>query len=269
MLRRLDETIVGIPLLGMAALAYGIACFLQRDFAIFWQPVPQGLPMRHLFAFLSSGLLVVGGIGLLAERTVRPAAMLLMTLFGLYGLCYVIILFGPPINLSGLMGFAEQLAVVLGALAILVRLAPRRSSEIVILRVLVGVCSLVFGLAHFVGRVPTSNMVPEWMPGGQMFWALATGVGHFAIGFALISNRLAVSATRWGSLMYICFVLLAWLPGAFGHPTEWLRWAGAAFSLCMTGALWATGDLLVVSKKKNGWISGRADDAAHEAWVTG
>jgi len=69
-------------------------------------------------------------------------------------------------------------------------------------------------------------------------------VGHLAVGLGLITNRLAVPATRLGALMYVCFALFAWLPGAVTHPTEALRWAGAAISLCMAAALWLVGDLL-------------------------
>lgn len=255
-LERMDRAWLGVPLLGVAAIAYGIACLLQGDFAIYWQPVPENLPMRQPLAYLSGGLLVLGGAGLLAARTMRPAAMLLGVLFALYGLCYLLRLFGPLRDLGGVMGVSEQLAVVLGCLAILLR--PRAGDaavEATTARIVCGICSIVFASAHFVGREPTAAMVPVWMPGGQMFWALATGVGHLAVGLGLIANRLAVPATRIGVLMYLCFVALAWLPGAFANPTEWLRWAGAGISLCMAGSLWLVGDLLAARRE------GRAAEA--------
>jgi uncharacterized membrane protein len=247
-LRRMDRAWLGVPLLGVAAIAYGIACLLQGDFAIYWQPVPEHLPLRQPLAYLSGGLLVLGGAGLLASRTVRLAAMLLGVLFALYGFCYLLRLFGPLRDLGGVMGVSEQLAVVLGCWAILPR--PRAAGAATVARILCGLCSIVFASAHFVGREPTAAMVPEWMPGGQMFWALATGVGHLAVGLGLIANRLAVPATRIGVLMYLCFVALTWLPGAFTHPTEWLRWAGAGISLCMAGALWLVGDLLAARREE-------------------
>ena len=260
-LRRVDEAWLGVPFLGVAAIAYGIACLLQGDFAIYWQPVPEDLPLRQPLAYFSGGLLVVGGAGLLAARTVRPAAMLLGVLFALYGLCYLLRLFGPLHDRGGVMGVSEQLGVILGCWAILVR--PRAGEAAVAAttaRILSGICSIVFASAHFVGREPTAAMVPEWMPGGQMFWALATGVGHLAVGLGLIANRLAVPATRIGVLMYLCFVALAWQPGAFTHPTEWLRWAGAGISLCMAGALWLLGDLLAARQRERGLAGRRASE---------
>ena len=230
-LRRLDRAWLGVPFLGVAATAYGIACLLQGDFAIYWQPVPENLPLRQPLAYLSASLLVLGGAGLLVARTVRIAATLLIVLFSLYGACYLMRMFGPAFDPGNVMGVAEQLAVVVGAGAILLRPSAGEAAGATTARIVYGACSIVFGLAHFIGREPTAAMVPEWMPGGPMFWALATGVGHLAVGLGLIASRLTVPAARLGALMYLCFVLLAWLPGAFTHPTEWLRWAGAGISL--------------------------------------
>jgi len=244
MLRRLLQPGGGVTFLGVAAIAYGIACFLQGDFAIYWQPVPESLPLRQPLAYLSAGLLILGGAGLLIARTLRLAAMILLILFALYDVCYLLKLVGPPVNPGALLGLAEQSSVVMGSWAILLRMRAGGSAGVMTARIVFGICSLLFALAHFMGLQQTAKMVPAWMPGGQVFWAIATGLGHLAVGLALIANRLAVPATRLGGLMYLCFALFSWLPGAVMHPTEWLRWAGAAISLCMAAALWLVGDLM-------------------------
>lgn len=265
MLRRLDEAALGTAFLGVAAILYGIACFLQGDFHDFWQPVPENLPLRQPLAYLVAGLLVVSGAGLLVPRTVRPAAMLVLLIFALYDACYLRLLVGPPLDAKALMGLAEQLSVVVGAWAILLLARGDRPVGATVARITFGACSLVFGLAHFIAPVQTGNMVPEWLPGGQIFWALATGAGHAAVGIGLIANRLAVPATRLGALMYMCFVLLAWLPGAFTHPTQWLRWEGAAISLCMAAALWLVGDLLASLQRGTGSARPKVDRVGSEA----
>lgn len=238
----------GVTFLGVAAIAYGIACFLHGDFAILWQPVPASLPLRQPLAYLSAGLLILGGAGLLMARTVRPAAKIMLVLFAFYDVCYLLKLVGPPANPAALLGLAEQSSVVIGFWAILLLIRAGGSAGVGTARIAFGICSLFFALAHFAGLKQTANMVPEWMPGGQFFWAIATGMGHLAVGLALIANRLAVPATRLGGLMYLCFALFTWLPGAVTHPTEWLRWAGVAISLCMAAALWLVGDLLADRK---------------------
>ena len=241
---RLDKAAFGAAFLGVAALLYGIACLLQDDFVIMGRPVPENLALRQALAYILAGSLVIGGAGLLRARTVRPAALLLIVHFGVYALCYLRALIGPPLETNAVMGLAEQSSVAVGAWAVLLNLRDGSQFGATAARVTFGLCSLVFALAHFVARVPTASAVPDWMPGGQIFWALATGFGHLAVGLALIANRVAVPAARMGALMYVCFVVFVWLPGAFAHPTEWPRWAGAAFSLCMAGALWTVGDLL-------------------------
>lgn len=209
-LSRLREPGGGVTFLGVAAIMYGIACLLQRDFAIYWQPVPESVPFRLPLSYLSAGLLVLGGAGLLIARTVRAAAMILRA--------------------GGSLGVTTA-------------------------RIAFGICSILFALAHLIALKATADMVPAWMPGGQVFWAIATGVGHLAVGLALIGNRIAVPATRLGWLMYLTFALLSWLPGAVTHPTQWLRWAGAAISLCMAAALWLVGDLLAARDAKIRFLS--------------
>jgi len=248
MLRRLSQPGGGVAFLGVAAIAYGISCFLQGGFATPWQPVPESLPFRQPLAYLSAGLLALGGAGLLNARTIRPAAMVLLILFALYDACYVLQLVGPPHNPVALLGLSEQSSVVVGSWAILLRIRGGGPAAVRTARIVFGLCSLNFALAHIAGLKLTANMIPAWFPGGQIFWALATGAGHLAVGLALIANRLAVPATRLGALMYVCFALFVWLTGAVTHPTEWLRWAGAAISLCMAAALWLVGDLLAARK---------------------
>ena len=250
MLRRLGQPAGGAALLGMAAILYGVACLLQGEFSDSWQPVPQGLPLRQPLAYLCAGLLILAGAGLLITRTVRPAAMTLLVVFGFYDACYLLKLVGSPTDFNSLMGLAEQLSVVVGCGAILIRMRDGGPAAVATARIAFGICSIVFGLSHLKDLEGLAKAVPAWIPPGQIFWAAATGVGHLAVGLGLLANRLAISATRLGALMYSCFVVLGWLPEIFKHPTLWLRWEGAGMSLCMAGALWLVGDLLAERRQR-------------------
>ena len=244
MLRQLGRPAGGVAFLGISAILYGTACFLQGEFSDFWQPVPQGLPLRQPLAYVCAGLLILGGAGLLIARTVRPAAITVLLVFGFYDACYLLQLVGSPDNFNALMGLAEQLSVVVGCWAILLRIRGGGSAAVATARIAFGICSIIFGLSHLTDVEGLAKAVPEWIPGGQIFWAAATGVAHLFVGLGLLANRLAMSATRLGALMYSCFVFLGWAPEIFKHPTLWLRWEGAGISLCMAGALWLVGDLL-------------------------
>lgn len=265
MLRRLDEAALGTAFLGMAAIFYGIACFLQGNFHDYWQPVPENLPWRQPLAYLVAIALVAGGSGLLVPRTVRPAAMVVLAIFAFYDACYLRLLIGPPLNPRPLLGLAEQTSVVVGASAILMQRRRDGPAGATVARITFGICSLLFGLAHFLAAKQTADMVPEWMPGGQMFWVIATGVGHAAVGLGLIANRLAVPATRLGALMYLCFALFTWLPGAVANPTQWFRWEGTGISLCMAAALWLVGDLLASARSRTGAAWRHIDGVGAEA----
>jgi uncharacterized membrane protein len=231
-------------MLGFSTLCFGIACFLQRDFTIFWQPVPESLPFRQPLAFLSAALLVLSGAGLFVSRVRRIAAITQICLF----LAYAVSWLSTFRSVQPWLGIAEHLAIVTGAATIWARLAPEKAYawhfSPAVARIVYGCCSIIFALAHVVALKGTMSMVPAWMPGDAMFWALFTGAGHFAVAVALIVDRMAVLATRMASLMYLCFAAFAWLPGAVTHPDQWLRWAGTAITLAMLAAVWLVGDYL-------------------------
>lgn len=248
LLRKTNGLDLGKGILGISTICFGIACFLQGDFTSFWQPAPETLPFRPVLAFVSSSLLVASGAGLFFARTLRIAAVVQVALFTAYAAMWLLSMIAAPDKLGGYLGLAEQLGIAVAAATLWARSSPAMAARGAlgpdVARITYGCCSIVFGFAHVVGMRGTMTLVPDWMPGHAMFWALSTGVGHLAVGVALIADRLAIPATRIGGLMYLCFAVLAWLPGAVTHPQQWLRWAGGAISLVLMGAVWLIGDYL-------------------------
>jgi uncharacterized membrane protein len=245
------DAYAGRALLALATIAYGIACFLQRDFAIFWQPFPESMPLRQPLAFVSAGLLVLSGAALLFDRTVRPAALTLAVLFFVYTGSWLAHFAERPGTMW--LGFCENLAIAAGAAAVWARVPAHTQGRYrhgpAAVRFVYGCCSLIFGLAHFVAIDKTAGGIPAWLPGTAHFWAAFTGVCHLAVGAALIVNRLALPATRLAALMYLIFAAIMWLPGAVTHPDQWLRWAGASITVILAGAVWSVGDYLLSASK--------------------
>jgi uncharacterized membrane protein len=253
----LAELDLGAWILGIGSFVFGFACLLQRDFAIYWQPVPAGVPFRHALAFASAVLHMVSGLALLHRSTARLAVQVSLALYLIFGAVYFTTQVWE-------LGLAEHLAVAVGAAAIWARIARARSGHprwwSTLARISYGICSLIFGASHFFSLKLTGQMIPTWMPGDPTFWAMFTGVAHAAVGIALIANRGAILATRLGGLMYLCFAAIVWTPGAIVHPAEWLRWAGIGISLAMMGGLWSLGDYL-------SWISaGEIRNAEENDW---
>jgi uncharacterized membrane protein len=257
----INDPVVGARMLGFATLCFGVACFLQRDFTIYWQPVPEAFPFRQALAFVSAALLVASGTGLFFSKTRRSAAIVQVCLFLGYAASWLSL---PPAAgaLRPLLGIAEHLAIVVGAATLAARQSVGAERwHLSAARIAYGCCSIVFALSHVIGLEGTVRLIPAWIPGDPVFWALFTGACHLAAGLALIIDRLAFLATRLASLMYLLFAVFAWLPGAVTHPDQWLRWAGAAITLVMLASVWLVGDYLREPRARgslaSSWIHAR------------
>jgi uncharacterized membrane protein YphA (DoxX/SURF4 family) len=112
--------------------------------------------------------------------------------------------------------------------------SPARLGRIAVLAM--GVCGLMFGLAHFLYLDFTASMVPAWLPGGQKFWAAVTGVAHLAAGIAFLTGikvRLAAVAL---TVMFAIFSALVHLPALWADPHSHLNWVMNVINLALTGA---------------------------------
>src|ERR687890_341209 len=105
-------------------------------------------------------------------------------------------------------------------------------------RLALGVCAFSSGVVPFTAVPQTAAMVPGWIPPGQQFWAVATGVFHLLAGVAILSGVLDVLGSRLLTLMLSAFSVLVWAPRLFAQPHEHMVWAGNAFNLAMVGAAW-------------------------------
>jgi uncharacterized membrane protein YphA (DoxX/SURF4 family) len=249
---RLEAGIVGYPsaaalfsvgrfTLAAAAFGLGVLGLIFGDFALQWQPVPEGLPARTQLAYGAAVAFAVIGMCLLAQRlhTVGAAA------FSFLALVSALVLQGPeaaaePLNIGRWLGVAENLAIACGALMLATAASTGGFSPgwtAIGTRLLFGVCLPVFGLSHFAYAQFTADMIPAFIP-FHLFWAYATGVGHVAAGLSILSGVLA----RLGSLLFACmvssFIILLHIPRVIGEPTSRLEWTMLAMSAAITGAAW-------------------------------
>ena len=62
-------------LISLGLIGLGVLSLLYGDFAMVWQPVPEGIPFRTPLAYLSGALLLAGGLGMMVRPvSVRAAA---------------------------------------------------------------------------------------------------------------------------------------------------------------------------------------------------
>jgi uncharacterized membrane protein YphA (DoxX/SURF4 family) len=236
---------LGIRIYGLGAIATGLVGLVWGDFALQWEPVAASFPGRTALAYIFGALLVVAGA---AVNWRRPSATLGATaLVGLYAVVVVLMHGAQIVQHPGAFGAwhgaAEQLALLAGGLASYVYLADasggRRVTRVALIGICMGVCLLMFGLAHFLYLDFTAAFVPAWMPGGQKFWAVLTGVAHLAAGVALLSGFKARLAAILLTAMFATFSVLVHLPLLIADPHSHLNWVMNAINVALTGAAWA------------------------------
>jgi uncharacterized membrane protein len=110
-----------------------------------------------------------------------------------------------------------------------------------------GVCSLIWGGAHFVYMNLTAPLVPKWLPPGQVFWGYLTGGCFIAAGFALLTGIQARLAAILLTVMIASFGLLANGPMLIANPSSHWNWTESILNLALIGAAWVVADSLAQS----------------------
>lgn len=244
---------LGVHVYGIAAAVLGVAMLVWDDFAPFWHPVPLSTPHRGFLAYLVASLLIAAGLGIQVPRFLKSGLRILSTLYFILALLWLprVILFPRIYATWG--GFFEQFSPVAAAILAGASMDETRSGRMLsrIARVLFGICVISFGLNHFFAIPETSRMVPAWIPPGQTFWAIATGIADLLAGIAIVSGVKDVLACRLLTCMILLFGLLIWLPALYTAPNSVAVWTGNAINLIVASAAWMGGDVLSQSRKRN------------------
>ena len=225
----------------LGAILLGVVAIVFRDFALQWQPVPPGFPLRVPLAFVSGSLLIIGGIAMLGRQYARQGALLLAAAYTLW----LLILHGPivaskPGDFGTWNGVAEVVFMIAGAITLYAAAAGKLSAKFAHgVCIAAGLSALAFGAAHFRYVEFVAALVPSWLPPNQIFWAFATGVGHMAAGLALLSGIKTSLGASLLAIMMALFVLLVHLPRVIAAPDEHLEWIMLGVAMSLSGSAWA------------------------------
>ena len=236
----------GIQVYGIAAIVIGAAMMVWRDFAPFWHPVPASVPGRATLAVVAGILLVAAGVGVQFRQFSKPALIVLAILYVIAALLWIPrVLLLPRVygTWGGLLEQFSPAAAAMLAYASLDSTTFSRKLETVA-RVLFGMCAISFGLNHFFAIPQTARIVPAWIPPGQVFWAIATGVADVLAGIAIITRVADVLAARLLTLLIVLYGLLIWLPTLIEAPRNFTSWTGNGINLAVAGAAWIVADVL-------------------------
>ncbi|HLH03331.1 MAG TPA: DoxX family membrane protein [Bryobacteraceae bacterium] len=228
------RTFLAFGLIGLGVLSLG-----SGDFALNWQPVPNGLPLHEILARLSGVLLVAGGFGLLIRRLATRSALAVSAYWLLCaGVMHFIRAVEHPFNIGSWLGLAENMLLVCGAYVLYRLLAGMSPPFPVVARVLLGLGCVVCGLSHFRFAGVTADMIPAWLP-GHIFFALFTGTCHIAAGLAIIAGVLPRLAATLEAAMITLFVLLVHVPAVVHAPLGRLQWTMVFIASAMAACVWA------------------------------
>jgi uncharacterized membrane protein YphA (DoxX/SURF4 family) len=217
----------------------GVLSLHYQDFAMAWQPVPDGVPFRSVLAILSGTILACGGVSVLAGFRRRLGALVL----AVFVLIWLLLLQVPrvaahPMDEGMWLGFGENMLTVAGGFTLFCVLGPAPAGGAVrVVRILFALFLPVIGYSHFVYTQATASMVPAWIP-FHVGFAYLTGAGHMAAGLGILLGVFPRLAAGMEAAMISCFVLLLHIPGVVSAPGDRLQWTMLCIATAYAGSCW-------------------------------
>jgi uncharacterized membrane protein len=238
-------------------LAFPMAVFGGDHFMVprgIAQMVPSWIPGHLFWAFFVGIALEAAALSIVLKRYSALAA----ALFGLMIFLFVLLIHLPNAGANihdrfRLAVFLRDLSFSAGGFAFAItqakqppRVAP---SAIVVIRTIIAVGALFFGVEHFlhaqnVPVIPLEALMPSWLP-GHLLVSYTTGAVLIACGLCLIVNWKARLAATWLGIVVLVVVILIYLPilianlsdinKGLNYFADTLLYSGAA--LALAGAL--------------------------------
>jgi hypothetical protein len=240
---------LGRHLFGVAALAFGLITLVWHDYND-WDQLRHVLNATDgpVFVYAAAAAQIFGGAAIQFRRTAKTGAVVLGAVYLVFALLYVPRIVATPQIYDRWGNFFEQFSLVTGAAIVYARLSSASASAPETLhrvsRILLGLCVASFTLEQAFYLDNTASLVPKWLPPSQTFWAVATTVAFALAAVALLTNLMALLATRLLTLMIVIFGLLVWIPVLLSPPHSHANWSETAETFAIAGAAWILADLL-------------------------
>jgi hypothetical protein len=229
---------VGRQVFGGATLAVGLITLAWHDYNDWHQ-------LRYV-VYAASAAQIVGGAAIQFRRSAKTGALVLGAAYLLFALLCVPGIVAKPQIYNSWGNFFEQFSLVTGAAIVYARWSSAWSRETLsrIGRMLLGICVASFTIEQAIYLHATADLVPKWLPPSQMFWAVTTTVLFALATLALLTNRIALLATRLLTMMLVIFGLLVWVPLLLSDLHNHTNWSETAETFAIAGAAWILADLL-------------------------
>lgn len=241
---------LGPHIFGLAAIISGAITAFFRDITPWGQQVMplDKVPHPQIFLYITGAIQLLAGIAIQWARTRRLGAILLAGVYLIFTLLWVpeIIAGARIYNNWGAPLYEFSLAsgalIVYGVTSSEDDKAAQKLGRIGYIGF--GVCVVSFTIEQAVYFSGTTVLVPKWIPGGAVFWGIATTIAFGLAAIALLSGRCALLAARLLTVMLIAFGLLIWIPALVSDPRKLFNWTEHNQNLAIVGAAWIVADFL-------------------------
>jgi hypothetical protein len=229
---------LGRHLFGAASLAFGVITLTWHDYNGWHQP--------RFLVYTVAAALIVGGAAIQFLRSAKVGAAVLGAVYLVFALRCLPGIVAAPRVYNSWGNFFEQFSLVTGAAIVYARSSSAWSLETRnrIGCTFVGICAASFTLEQVFYLPPTASLVPKWLPPSQMFWAVATTLFFALAALALLTNRMALLASRLLTIMLVIFGLIVWVPVLLSDPHSHTNWSETAETFAIAGTAWILADLL-------------------------
>ena len=238
---------LGRHVFGVAAVAFGVMTLVWHDYKD-WDQLRSIFNATDgpIFLYIAAAAQIFGGVAIQFPRTAKMGAAVLGAVYLVLALLYVPRIVAKPQIYDRWGNFFEWFSLVIGPAIVYGRLSPGWSPKPLgrIARILFGVCVASFTIEQAIHLDPTASLVPKWFPPSQVFWAVATTVAFGLAAVALLTNRMALLATRLLTAMLVIFGLIVWVPILFSDPHGHANWSETIETFAIAGVAWILADLL-------------------------
>ena len=241
---------LGRHVFGVAALAFGVITLAWHQY--------NGWHLPSYIVYPAAAAEIFGGAAIQFRRAGKTGGVALGAVYLAFALACVPGIVAAPRTYNSWGNFFEQFSLVTGAAIVYAHLSSAWSGETLnrIGRILLGVCAASFALEQAFYLHATAGFVPKWLPPSQMFWAITTTVLFALAAVALLTNRMALLATRLLTMMLVMFGLIVWVPLLLSDPHNHTNWSETAETFAIAGAAWILADLLGETGFKPSSING-------------
>jgi uncharacterized membrane protein len=256
---------VGLYVYVFGTFTAGVFDLIWGNFDSAHQPLQawgDNIPSATTFAYITGVWMVAGALALLWCRSERAGGAGLAIIYFVFAMFWLprfhtapaILGYHASVYIGVFAGVGSQLIVCAAGALVYASLSSGSLWPRIMLaaRWIFGICSIDFGLGHLTDVHDNIVYVPTWMPFGQAFWVILTGICFVLAGLAIVTGILDTLAAWLLGLEFLAFNIVKLPSYILADPHDHAAWGGNAYNLAAVGASWILAGQLARWKRERG-----------------